>query len=176
MSRSWRGSQSGFPLLTPNVPFPEGFVRQSGIQVFRLYSRPSPVTESQWRSVMVRVSPSHPYNAGTPAGRQHISFRVSHRVHARLTPAVLPSTDLATVWTKAAATVPKLEPLWLHVRALTPCHPVVKKWTRTNPLLGHHTATVVYLSLPFGARTHAAMLTPSASERPSTQDDLRTAL
>jgi hypothetical protein len=60
------GSQSGFPLLTPNVPF-QGFARRSGIQVFRLYSRASPVTESQWRSVMVRVarvSPSHPYNAG----------------------------------------------------------------------------------------------------------------
>ena len=28
MSRSWRGSQSGFPLLTPNVPF-QGFARRS---------------------------------------------------------------------------------------------------------------------------------------------------
>jgi len=34
MSRSWRGSQSGFPLLTPNVPF-QGFARLPGIQVFR---------------------------------------------------------------------------------------------------------------------------------------------
>ena len=49
------------------------------------------------------------------------------------------------VW--ATLTVPKLEPLWLHVRALTPCHPVVKKWTRTNPLLGQRAATVVYLVL-----------------------------
>jgi hypothetical protein len=56
--------REGFPLLTPNVPF-QGFARQCGIQVFRLYATPSPVTESQWRSVMVtRVSPSHPYNAG----------------------------------------------------------------------------------------------------------------
>jgi hypothetical protein len=39
MSRSWRGSQSGFPLLTPNVPF-QGFARWSGIQVFTLYSTP----------------------------------------------------------------------------------------------------------------------------------------
>ena len=37
MSRSWRDSQSGFPLLTPNVPF-QGFARRCGIQVFRLYS------------------------------------------------------------------------------------------------------------------------------------------
>jgi len=51
--RSWRGSQSGFPLLTPNVPFQgsvdlrpfQGFARRSGIQVFRLYSRPSSVTD-----------------------------------------------------------------------------------------------------------------------------------
>ena len=35
--RSWRGSQSGFPHLTPNAPF-QGFARRSGIQVFRLYS------------------------------------------------------------------------------------------------------------------------------------------
>ena len=46
-----------------NVPF-QGFARLSGIQVFRLYSRQSPVTKSQCRFVMVRVSPSHPYNAG----------------------------------------------------------------------------------------------------------------
>jgi len=55
------GSQSGFPLLTPiletydgptwrlmatplSAPF-QGFARRSGIQVFRLYSTPSPVTE-----------------------------------------------------------------------------------------------------------------------------------
>jgi len=43
----------------------------------------------------------------TPAGRQHISFRV----HARLTHTVLASTDLDIVGPKAAATVPKLEPL-----------------------------------------------------------------
>ena len=68
--RSERGSQSGFPLLTPTMetydspawrlistlcvqphrgaldrlPF-QGFARRSGIQVFRLYSRASPVTE-----------------------------------------------------------------------------------------------------------------------------------
>jgi hypothetical protein len=44
--RSLRGSQSGFPLLTPNVPF-QGFARQCGIQVFKLYSTPSPVTEDR---------------------------------------------------------------------------------------------------------------------------------
>ena len=44
--RSWRGSQSGVPLLTLNVPF-QGFARQCGIQVFRLYSTPSPVTEDR---------------------------------------------------------------------------------------------------------------------------------
>jgi hypothetical protein len=38
-------SQSGVPLLTPIAPF-QGFARQSGIQVFRLYSTPSPVTEN----------------------------------------------------------------------------------------------------------------------------------
>ena len=43
----------------------------------------------------------------TPAGRQHISFRV----HVRLTHAVLASTDLAIVGPKAAATVPRFEPL-----------------------------------------------------------------
>ena len=91
LHRSVRGSQSGFPLLTPimetydgpawrlistsfvyspkhrgaldRLPF-QGFARRSGIQVFRLYSRPSPLTESQWRPMMVRVSSSHPYNAG----------------------------------------------------------------------------------------------------------------
>jgi hypothetical protein len=63
MSRSWRGSQSGFPLLTPIAPF-QGFARRCGIQVFRSYATPSPVTKSQVRSVMIRVSPSHPYNAG----------------------------------------------------------------------------------------------------------------
>jgi hypothetical protein len=73
------GSQSGFPLLTPimetydgpawrlmatllSAPF-QGFARQCGIQVFRFYSTLSPVARSQCRSVMARVSPSHPYNA-----------------------------------------------------------------------------------------------------------------
>jgi len=46
MSSKLRGSQSGFPLVTPNVPF-QGFARQCGIQVFRLYSTPSPVTENR---------------------------------------------------------------------------------------------------------------------------------
>ena len=45
--------------------------------------------------------------ACTPAGRRHISVRV----HARLTHAVLASPDLVIVGPKAAATVPKLEPL-----------------------------------------------------------------
>ena len=43
--RSERGSQSGFPLLTPFAPFQE-FARRCGIQFFRLYSTPSPVTEN----------------------------------------------------------------------------------------------------------------------------------
>jgi len=60
--------------------------------------------------------------ACTPAGRQHISFRV----HALLTHTVLASTDLAIVGPKAAATV-TFKSLWLHVRAPTPCHPVVEK-------------------------------------------------
>ena len=75
--RSVRGSQSGFPLLTPimetydgpawrlistsfvyspkhrgaldRLPF-QGFARRSGIQVFRLYSRPSPVTDRNGRA------------------------------------------------------------------------------------------------------------------------------
>ena len=63
------GSQSGFPLLTPimetydgpawrlmatplSAPF-QGFARRSGIQVFRLYSSPSPGIGSQWRPMMV---------------------------------------------------------------------------------------------------------------------------
>ena len=70
--RSVRGSQSGFPLLTPimetydgpawrlmattlSAPF-QGFARRSGIQVFSLYSTPSPVKKSQSRFLMVRVS------------------------------------------------------------------------------------------------------------------------
>jgi len=85
------GSQSGFPLLTLimetydgpawrlmatplSAPF-QGFARPCGIQVFRLYSRPSPVTRSQCRSVMVRVSPSHPYNAGRARTRMRPSDR-----------------------------------------------------------------------------------------------------
>jgi hypothetical protein len=60
--------------------------------------------------------------ACTPADRQHISFSV----HARLTHAVLASTDLAIVGPKAAATV-TFKPLWLHVLELTPCHPVAKE-------------------------------------------------
>jgi hypothetical protein len=63
MSSKWAGSQSGFSLLTPKMetydgpawrlmatplsaPF-QGFARRSRIQVFRLYSGPSPVTEDR---------------------------------------------------------------------------------------------------------------------------------
>ncbi len=50
-------------------PF-QGFARRSGKQVFRLYSKVQKVFKiitsngSQWRPMMGRVSPSHPYNAG----------------------------------------------------------------------------------------------------------------
>ena len=67
--RSVWGSQSGLSLLTPimetydgpawrliaiswSAPF-QGFARLSGIQVFRLYSTPSPATESQMRSLRI---------------------------------------------------------------------------------------------------------------------------
>jgi len=54
---------SPFGLWTLIAPF-QGFARRCEIQVFRLYSTPSPVTKSQCRFVVVRVSPSYPYNAG----------------------------------------------------------------------------------------------------------------
>ena len=41
-----RSSQSGFPLLTLIAPF-QGFARRCEIQVVRLYSTPSPVTENR---------------------------------------------------------------------------------------------------------------------------------
>ncbi len=47
-------------------------MRQTGIQVFRLYSTLSPITKSQCRFVMVRVSPSHPYNAGRARTRRGV--------------------------------------------------------------------------------------------------------
>jgi len=57
-------------MATPlSAPF-QGFARRSGIQVFRLYCTPSPVTKSQCRFVMVRVSPSPPYNAGRARTRR----------------------------------------------------------------------------------------------------------
>jgi len=92
----------------------------------------------------VRPGTLHPC---TPAGRQHISFRV----HDRLTHAVLASTDLAIVGPKAAATV-TFKPLWLHVWELTPCHPVAKErmTLRRTPVLKQRAATLVYLLFEAG--------------------------